>query len=87
MALGSHEARDGYVGVSYAACNLSAGAHKVNGQRRATTGFQEYPYRWSQRWFDDSPVGTINFDGGRNPEIYVGNGEWQPLDNSANHDR
>jgi len=20
-----------------------------------------------------------HFDGGRNPEIYVGNGEWQPL--------
>ena len=37
------------------------------------------PYRWSQRWFDDPPVGTINFDGGRNPEIYLGNGEWQPL--------
>ena len=35
--------------------------------------------KWSQRWYDDPPVGTINFDGGRNPEIYVGNGEWQRL--------
>jgi len=26
------------------------------------------------------PVGTINLDGGRNPEIYVGNGEWVPLE-------
>ena len=74
------DARDGYLGVSHAGCNLSAGAHKVNGQRRATTGFKEHPYRWSQRWFDDPPIGTINFDGGRNPEIYLGNGEWQPLD-------
>jgi hypothetical protein len=27
----------------------------------------------------DSPIGTINFDGGRSPEIYDGNGEWQSL--------
>jgi hypothetical protein len=25
-------------------------------------------------------VGTINLDGGRNPEIYRGNGEWTPLE-------
>jgi hypothetical protein len=31
----------------------------------------------------DPPVGTVNLDGGRNPEIYVGNGEWQPLDGCA----
>lgn len=24
--------------------------------------------------------GSINYDGGRNPEVYVDNGEWQPLD-------
>ena len=39
----------------------------------------ERPYRWSQRWYDDPPIGTVNLDGGRNPEIYLGNGEWQPL--------
>jgi hypothetical protein len=38
----------------------------------------QQPYRWSQRWYDNPPVGTINDDGGRNPEIYVGNGGWQP---------
>ena len=37
-------------------------------------------WRWSQRWFDDPPVGTVNLDGGRNPEIYIGNGAWWPLD-------
>jgi hypothetical protein len=42
----------------------------------------ERPYKWSQRWFDDPPIGTINFDGGRNPEVYMGNGEWQPLDDA-----
>jgi hypothetical protein len=43
----------------------------------------ERPYRWSQRWRDDPPVGNVNYDGGRNPEIYLGNGEWQPLDEHA----
>jgi hypothetical protein len=33
--------------------------------------------------FDDPPIGTVNLDGGRNPEIYLGNGEWQPLDEPA----
>jgi hypothetical protein len=44
----------------------------------------EQPYRWSQRWFDDPPIGTINLDGGRNPEIYIGDGEWRPLADTSN---
>ena len=59
------------MGVSHATCNLAAGAHKVNGQRRPDP-YVERPYRWSQRWHDDPPIGTINLDGGRNPEIYSG---------------
>ena len=54
---------------------------KTNDSRPARQ-FDERPYKWSQRWFDDPPIGTINFDGGRSPEIYVGNGEWQPLDHT-----
>ena len=68
-----------YLGPSHKRCNLAAAAHKVNGSRPAPD-FVPHPYRWSQRWFDDPPVGTINYDGGRNSEIYLGNGEWQPLD-------
>jgi len=30
-----------------------------------------------KRWHDDPPAGTINYDGGRSPEIYRGDGEWQ----------
>ena len=30
----------------------------------------------SYRWYDDPPIGTINVDGGRNPEIYLGNCDW-----------
>ena len=61
-------------------CNLAAGANKANGRRRPEP-YVQLPYRWSRRWFDDPPVGTINYDGGHNPEIYVGNGDWQPIDN------
>jgi hypothetical protein len=38
------------------------------------------PYRWSQRWYDDPPIGTIVFRHER--VIYLGNGEWQPLDDT-----
>jgi hypothetical protein len=34
------------------------------------------PYRWSQRWFDDPPIGTIVY--GHERVIYLGNGDWQP---------
>jgi hypothetical protein len=82
--LDHNDTRDGYAGVSHAYCNLAAGAHKLNGQRRATTAREEYPYRWSQRWYDDPPVGTIVF--GHERVIYLGNGDWQPLDNTAHDD-
>jgi hypothetical protein len=78
--------RAGYLGVSHATCNLRAAAAVTNG-RRAPTRFQEPPYKWSQRWFDDPPIGTINYDGGRNPEIHIGSGEWQPLDYTPNPGR
>ncbi len=73
------DTRDGYLGVSHASCNTRDGANKTNARRRPDPYVQQ-PYRWSQRWCDNPPVDTINLDGGRNPEIYVGNGEWQPLD-------
>lgn len=73
---------NGYLGPSHARCNLSAGAAVVNG-RRATAPNGEMPYRGSQRWSEDPPIGTIKYDGGRNPEIYVGNGDWQPLNGTA----
>jgi hypothetical protein len=63
-----NDARDGYLGVSYAAGNLRDGGHKTTGKRRPHP-FVQQPYRWSQRWFDDPPIGTISYDGRRNPEI------------------
>ena len=72
------DTREGYLGVSHAYCNLAAAADKSNERRRYVMSV-ERPYRWSQRWHDDPPAGTINRDGGRHPEIYLGNGDWQPL--------
>ena len=78
--LDHNDARDGYLGVSHPTCNLRDGAKKTNG-RRGPDLFIEQPYRWSQRWHDDPP-GTIVF--GHERVIYLGNGEWQPLDGTPN---
>ena len=75
--LDHNETRDGYLGVSHATCNLSAGAHKRNRQRRPDERV-ERPYVWSQRWFDDPPVGTVVL--GHERVIYRGSGGWQPLE-------
>jgi hypothetical protein len=39
------------------------------------------PYRGSQRWSDDPPIGTIVL--GNERVIYLGNGDWQPLANTS----
>jgi hypothetical protein len=49
----------------------------VTNGRRPQPQFVERPYRWSQRWFDDPPVGTIVYGNGR--VIYMGNGDWEPI--------
>jgi hypothetical protein len=56
-------------------------------RHRPAPRFEERPYKWSRRLYDDPPVGTINYDGGRNPEIHIGNGEWQPLDAASETSR
>ena len=68
--------RNGYLGPSHARCNLAAAAAVTNGSRPPPQ-FVERPYKWSQRWFDDPPIGTIVY--GNERVIYMGNGEWQPL--------
>jgi hypothetical protein len=53
------------------------------GEREGFGGvFEEKPYRWSQRWHDDPPVGTIVL--GDERVIYLGNGVWQALDDTPN---
>ena len=70
---GHNQARNGYLGPSHARCNLAAAA--VTNDRRPLPHVEERPYRWSRRWFDDPPVGTI-----AQRDIYMGNGDWQPLE-------
>ena len=62
------DSRGGYLGVSHAYCNLAAGAAKTNRQRRHT--YVEQPQRWSQRWHDDPPIGTVVL--GHEQVIYLG---------------
>jgi hypothetical protein len=78
--LDHNDTRDGYLGVSHATCNLRDGANKTNGKRPPTP--PEQPYRWSQRWSDDPPIGTIVL--GHERVIYLGNGEWQPFADTPN---
>jgi hypothetical protein len=73
-----HDAdRTGYLGVSHSICNLRAAAAVTNG-RRPLPNLEERPYKWSQRWHDDPPIGTIVL--GHERVIYLGNGEWKPFD-------
>ena len=55
--------------------------HDLRRTRRPRHPSTEKPYRWSQRWYDDPPVGTIVL--GHERVIYMGNGEWQPLGESV----
>jgi hypothetical protein len=76
------DARDGYLGVSHAGCNLAAGAHKVNGTRRHSLDVEQ-PYRWSQRWFQDPPRGTVIYNGtSPTAEVCTGDGQWAEVDKS-----
>lgn len=68
--------RNGYLGPSHARCNLAAAAAVTNG-RRPQPQFVERPYKWSQRWRDDPPIGTIVY--GNEHVICMGNGDRQPL--------
>jgi hypothetical protein len=72
--LDHNDDRNGYAGVAHAPCNLAAGADKVNGQRHANR--DDHPLRWSRRWYDTAPLGTVNLNGGQDPEIYMGDGNW-----------
>jgi hypothetical protein len=41
------------------------------------SAFVERPYKWSQRWFDDPPVGTTVVLGDGLVEVHVGGGVWE----------
>ena len=71
----------GWLGPSHESCNARAGLEKMLKGLNGTGAFvEEKPYRWSQRWFDDPPVGTtVNARNGM-VEVYLGGGHWsQPV--------
>jgi hypothetical protein len=67
----------GYLGVSHSVCNSRAGAFKLLGLNGHGGALVEKPYRWSQRWFDDPPVGTTVVLGDGLVEVHVGGGVWE----------
>ena len=73
----------GWLGASHKRCNLRAGWERMvngssgNGRQRE---LEERPNLWSQRWWDDPPVGTQVLLGNGMCEIYLGSGQWsQPV--------
>ena len=46
------------------------------GQNGNSASFEEQPYRWSQRWHDDPPVGTTVNAGAGMVDVYLGHGQW-----------
>lgn len=74
-------ARAGLVRVTARATDVKAGSgwSNVGSGNGHRAGLEEEPLRWSQRWFDDPPVGTIKL-GHRPWEINVGSGVWVEID-------
>ena len=73
----------GWLGPSHARCNQRAGWEAMirsqNGNGRGAD-LEEQPYRGSQRWHDDPPVGTTVNAGNGRVEVYLGDGQWsQPV--------
>jgi hypothetical protein len=67
----------GWLGPSHAKCNRRAGWEAmIRSQNGKGNGFEEQPYRWSQRWSDDLPVGTQVGLGNGMCEVYLGAGQW-----------
>jgi hypothetical protein len=82
-----------WLGPSHAKCNQRAGWERMvdvasgNAQRER---LDEQPYIWSQRWFDDPPVGTQVVLGGGMAEVYLGGGQWSepvPVDRGREDSR
>ncbi len=73
----------GWLGPSHASCNARAGWEKMVASNGNHVHLEERPYRWSQRWFDDPPVGTVVL--GHEQLIHMGNGLWQPLGDGLSH--
>jgi hypothetical protein len=70
----------GWLGPSHKSCNARAGWEKMIASNGNRVDLEEQPYRWSQRWSDDPPVGTQVGLGNGMCEVYLGAGQWsQPV--------
>jgi hypothetical protein len=69
----------GWLGPSHQRCNSRAGWEKMVGRNGNCAGLEERPYRWSQRWFADPPIGATVNAGDSLVEVHVGNGVWHTV--------
>ena len=69
----------GWLGASHQRCNSRAGWERMVSLNGSAGGFEERPYKWSQRWFQDPPVGTTVNLGDGMVEVHVGGGLWQTI--------
>jgi hypothetical protein len=57
----------------------AAGWEKMIASNGHRVDLEEQPYRWSQGWYDDPPVGTEVLLGDGLVDVYVGRGVWQTV--------
>jgi hypothetical protein len=67
----------GWLGPSHRACNARAGWQKMVNSNGDASMLEERPYRWSQRGFEDPPVGTTVNLGDGLIEVHVVRGVWR----------
>ena len=62
---------------------MRAGWQKMVNSNSDASVQKEQAYRWSQRWFDDPPIGTTANLGDGMVEVHLGGGAWQSIVISA----
>ena len=78
--LDHNDTRDGYLGVSHAYCNLRDGCQQDQRTPPARRSSSSGPTAGRNAGTTTRPSARSTTTAARNPEIYVGNGDWQPLD-------
>jgi hypothetical protein len=68
-----------YLRPSHAACHARADAEKPLGINGHDALYEERPYKWSRRWYDDPPPGTEVLLGDGLIEMHVGRGIWETV--------
>jgi hypothetical protein len=66
----------GWLGASHRSFNARAGWEKLVARNGSAAQREERPYRWSQRWSDDPPIGTTANARPGMVELHLGGMPW-----------